>query len=131
MTDFIVGQPEEFAVYAGDDELTLFFMALGADGVISVVSNVFPRLMNDLVRSGLAGNIQDAANAHFALLPAMRACFSDTNPIPVKAMLVKLGLIGPQLRLQLVPSDAEVDKRVMAAITPLLQRYWTASCEPL
>ena len=122
VTDIIVGRPEKFAVYAGDDELTLFFMALGADGVISVVSNVFPRLMNRIVRYGLACNIQGAASAHLELLPAMRACFFDTNPIPIKTMLFKLGLIGPQLRLPLIPSDVDVDERVMATIAPLLER---------
>ena len=121
VTDIMYGRPEGFAVYAGDDEFTLFFMALGADGVISVVSNVFPGLMNEIVRCGLAGDIQSAAHAHSALLPAMRACFFDTNPIPVKAMLVMLGLIEPQLRLPLVPADVDVDKRIKAAITPILE----------
>ena len=127
VTDIMAGRPKNFAVYAGDDELTLFFMALGADGVISVVSNIFPRLMSEIVRCGLAGDIEGAAKVHYMLLPAMRACFFDTNPIPVKSMLVRLGLIGPHLRLPLVPSDADVDERAMAAIAPLLEQAASTS----
>ena len=127
VTDIVSGRPDHFAVYAGDDELALFFMALGADGVVSVVSNVFPRRMNEIIRLGLAGDIPAAASAHFELLPAMRACFFDTNPIPVKAMLAMLGLIEPHLRLPLVPSEAAVHERVMAAIAPILERSGVAS----
>ena len=129
VTDIMVGRPADFAVYAGDDELTLPFMALGADGVISVVSNVFPQRMTDLVFSSLAGDILSAACAHFELLPAMRACFFDTNPIPVKAMLAKLSLIKPDVRLPLIALDAETNRRVMTAVTPLLERYKSAYCE--
>ena len=114
VADLIQGRPEEFAVYSGDDEWTLFFLALGADGVISVVSNVLPRLMSRLVRLGLKGKLKEASQVHYTLLRAMRACFLDTNPIPVKAVLAKLGYTESKLRLPLVAMSAEQEEFIMS-----------------
>ena len=121
VADLIQGRPEGFAVYSGDDEWTLFFLALGADGVISVVSNVLPRLMSRLVRLGLEGELKEASQVHYTLLKAMRACFLDTNPIPVKAVLAKLGYSESKLRLPLVAMSAEQEEFIMSEFLTALE----------
>ncbi len=121
VADLIQGRPEGFAIYSGDDEWTLFFLALGADGVISVVSNVLPRLMSQLVHLGLGGNFKEASQVHYTLLRAMRACFLDTNPIPVKAVLTKLGYIKSKLRLPLVAMTTEQQELIMSEFQTALE----------
>ncbi len=107
VADLIRNRPEDFAVYSGDDEWTLFFLALGADGVISVVANVLPCLMNELVSLANQDKVSEASEIHLMMLDAMRACFLDTNPIPVKAMLAKLDRARSTVRLPLVEMSAE------------------------
>ncbi len=95
--------PERFKVFSGDDGLTLPLMALGACGLISVVSNVVPREMTEFVSLCLAGDFIAARRVHRQLAPLMQALFYETNPIPVKAALAAMGLIQPVYRLPLVP----------------------------
>jgi 4-hydroxy-tetrahydrodipicolinate synthase len=103
ITDCIAGRPEGFTVLSGDDELTLPILALGGDGLISVVSNVVPRLMTTLVRLAREGDLAGARELHMRLLPWMRAAFTESNPIPVKAALALMGKMENALRLPLVP----------------------------
>ena len=121
VADLVQGRPDGFAVYSGDDEWTLFFLVLGADGVISVVSNVLPRMMHKLTQAGLQGDLTGAAGVHYSLVNAMRACFFDTNPIPVKAVLAHLGKCRPTVRLPLVELSSEKKSRVMAAFASALE----------
>lgn len=120
VADLIQGRPEGFAVYSGDDEWTLFFLALGADGVISVVSNLLPGLMNRLVSLGLTGKIQEASVQHYTLLRAMRACFLETNPIPVKTVLASLGRINAHVRLPLVAPPEDQIALILSEISSAL-----------
>jgi len=120
ITDILLHRPAHLAVYSGDDGITLPLLALGADGVISVLSNVLPGAVGDLVRTGLAGDFDAARRLHLQLVGAMRACFLDTNPIPVKGVLHELGLIEDRLRLPLLPMEAEMRTRVLAAFGDLL-----------
>ena len=100
-------RPASFAVLSGDDALTLPVMALGGDGVISVVSNVTPRLMSALVDACAAGEFATARALHFRLMPWMTAAFVESNPAPVKAALALVGRLQNVVRLPLVPmSDA-------------------------
>jgi 4-hydroxy-tetrahydrodipicolinate synthase len=92
-----------FRVLSGDDALTLPMMALGADGVISVVSNVFPAAMVALTRAMQRGDLVAARALHRALRPAFDAAFVESNPIPVKAALALDGTVHDVLRLPLVP----------------------------
>jgi hypothetical protein len=94
-------RPDEFLVLSGDDAMTLPVLALGGDGVVSVVANEAPKLMSDLVRAALAGDLERARQLHYGLLPLMQANFVETNPIPVKAALGLLGLVGDEIRLPL------------------------------
>ena len=103
IAEILRDRPSTFAVLSGDDSLTLPVMALGGEGVISVVSNVTPRAMSALVDACTAGNLQLATTMHRQLQPWMAAAFIESNPIPVKAALAMLGKIENVLRLPLVP----------------------------
>jgi 4-hydroxy-tetrahydrodipicolinate synthase len=116
ITDVIAGKPTDFTVLSGDDELTLPILALGGDGLISVVSNVVPRLMTELVRLGRAGRIDEARAIHLRLLPWMRAAFVESNPLPVKAALAMMGRMQNVLRLPLVPMAESRNEMVRAAL---------------
>ncbi len=96
-------RPKNFAVWSGDDAITLPMIALGADGVISVVSNEVPRLFSDMVRLCLDGKFTEALLHHNRLLPLMNINFIESSPIPVKAALAMMGRIKEQYRLPLVP----------------------------
>jgi len=110
ITDCIQRKPDGFTVLSGDDELTLPVLALGGDGLISVVSNVVPRLMTELVRLGRAGKFEEARALHLRLLPWMRAAFIESNPLPVKAALAMMGKFQNVLRSPLVPmSESKAD----------------------
>jgi len=121
VADLIKGRPDGFAVYSGDDEWTLFFLALGGDGVISVVGNILPGLMSELVRTGLEGNMKKAADLHYQLLSSMRACFLDTNPIPVKAVLGRLKQASPNVRLPLVKMIREQEEVIVSNFSDALR----------
>jgi 4-hydroxy-tetrahydrodipicolinate synthase len=100
--DIIRDRPPDFRVLSGDDALTLAIVALGGDGVVSVVSNEAPQLMSTMVDAALEGDIPRARKLHYKLLPLMNANFIESNPIPVKAALAMMGLIEENYRLPLV-----------------------------
>lgn len=107
IADVIRGRKGSFSVLSGDDELTLPIMALGGDGLVSVVSNAAPRLMAELCNRVAKGDLFGAREIHFRMLPFMRAAFIESNPMPVKAALHMMGRIENVVRLPLVPLDAE------------------------
>ncbi|MEM9998358.1 MAG: 4-hydroxy-tetrahydrodipicolinate synthase [Bacteroidota bacterium] len=115
IADVLAHRPDGFAVYAGDDELALPLIALGADGVVSVVVNALPEPFCRMVNLALNGQIEAARALHFDLLPAMRACFLTANPIPVKAALAHLGLCGDTVRLPLAPPNDALRPRILDA----------------
>ena len=95
-------RPAGFGIWSGDDNLTLPLIALGADGVISVLSNEVPKMFSDLVRFALKGKYNEAREIHFKLLHLMNVNFIESNPIPVKAALAMMGMMEENLRLPLV-----------------------------
>jgi 4-hydroxy-tetrahydrodipicolinate synthase len=99
--------PGRFRVLSGDDALTLPMVALGACGVISVVSNVIPRQMAEFVSLCLAEDFSAARREHRRLMPLMQTLFIETNPIPVKAALAAMGMLHLFYRLPLVPLQPE------------------------
>ena len=121
ITDILRHRPARLGVYSGDDEITWPLIALGADGVVSVLSNVLPRLVGDLVRSCLRADMEAARRMHMRLVPAMRALFVETNPIPVKTMLAQMGLINARMRLPLVPMAEEHRLRMESAFQELVE----------
>ena len=116
ITDCIRGKPAGFTVLSGDDELTLPILALGGDGLISVVSNVVPGLMSALVRLARAHKLEEAQHIHMRLLPWMRMAFVESNPIPVKAALSMMDMCENVLRLPLVPMRESHDAGVRDAL---------------
>jgi len=89
-------------VLSGDDALTLSIIEMGGIGVISVVANEMPRDMSDLVSSALAGDSEQTRNLHDNMLPMMEANFIESNPIPVKYALSRMGMITETYRLPMV-----------------------------
>jgi len=114
--DILRDRPPAFTVLSGDDALTLPVMALGGEGVISVVSNALPRAMASLVDACAAGDFGAARGQHRALLPFMGAAFIEANPAPVKAALAMLGRLQNVLRLPLVPLAESLAPTVRAAL---------------
>ncbi len=99
----IIGhRPPGFGVWSGDDNFTLPLIALGADGIISVVSNEVPRQFSDMVRLAMRGKYGKARELHYQLLPLMNINFIESNPIPVKAALAMMGVLEENYRLPLV-----------------------------
>jgi 4-hydroxy-tetrahydrodipicolinate synthase len=96
-------RPAGFRVFSGDDAVTLPLIALGADGIISVVSNEVPDLMARMTDLALAGKWDEARALHYQLLPLMDANFIESSPGPVKAAMAMMGLLEEQFRLPLVP----------------------------
>ena len=92
-------------------------MALGGDGIVSVISNAAPKLMAELCNRMLAGDHVAARKIHMRLLPWMRAAFVESNPIPVKAALACMGKIRNVLRSPLVPLAEAHGETVRAALT--------------
>lgn len=96
--------PEGFAVLSGNDDQTLPLMACGADGVISVASNVAPEQMKALTRAVAASDLKEAIRLNNSLMPLYHACFVESNPIPAKAALSLMGLCSDEMRLPLLPA---------------------------
>ena len=105
----------DFAVLSGDDSLTLPMLALGGVGVISVVANIAPTAMSELVRSYREGNVARARELHYGLFDLCRAMFIETNPIPVKTAASMLGLCTDELRLPLCPMS-EANRQQLTAV---------------
>jgi 4-hydroxy-tetrahydrodipicolinate synthase len=93
----------KFIILSGDDSLTLPFMSVGADGVISVASNVIPKEVAHMVRLFASGDAKGALKIHTRFFPLFRNLFLETNPVPVKAALAMKGLLQEEYRLPLVP----------------------------
>lgn len=99
--------PENFILLSGDDALTLPLLSIGGVGVISVAANLIPQDVVALIEAFNAGNIKEAQERHFKMLPLISALFLETNPIPVKEAMGIVGLCPPDVRLPLCPmSDA-------------------------
>ncbi len=95
----------KFIIMSGDDSLTLPFMACGANGVISVASNVIPREVSQMVKAFTRGDIKKASQLHAKFYALFRDLFIETNPVPVKAALAMMKLIEEEYRLPLVPMN--------------------------
>ncbi|HIS36250.1 TPA: 4-hydroxy-tetrahydrodipicolinate synthase [Candidatus Scatousia excrementigallinarum] len=94
--------PDDFAVYSGDDSLTLPMMSLGARGVVSVASHIFGPELKSMIRNYKTGEFLAALNMHKKLYPAFKKLFMAPNPVPVKAALAHKGIIEDYVRRPLV-----------------------------
>ncbi len=115
----IKNKPKDFLVISGDDALTLPFLSIGGDGVISVIANAFPLEFSEMVQLGLKGNCKKASENHYLLLDIIEAIFADGNPAGIKAALELLGLASNNLRLPLV----KVNKAVNFQLHTLIEEY--------
>jgi 4-hydroxy-tetrahydrodipicolinate synthase len=100
----------EFTVLSGDDALTVPLLAIGGDGVISVISNLVPAKVSALVKAGLSGDFAEARRFHYELLPLVKAAFVETNPIPIKTAMGLAGLPAGPTRLPLGPLSPENER---------------------
>ncbi len=112
-------RPEGFAVLSGDDAITLPLLGAGADGVVSVVANAYPKEFSDMVRLGLNGDFKQAATLHYPLLEIVEYLFKDGSPGGIKVVLEKMGLCENILRLPLV----RVNKKVQQHLEELVERH--------
>jgi len=100
----------DFDLISGDDSLTLPVLSIGGTGIISVVANIVPRDVANLVAEFEKGNFKKAEELHYKLLPLIKAVFLETNPIPVKTAMGLMGLCEPDLRLpmcSMLPENLE------------------------
>jgi len=102
----IRGAGEGFTVLSGDDMTTLPIMAAGGKGVISVISNVVPDMVQSMVADFLAGRLENSRKIHYRLLPLFKDLFLETNPGPVKEAMNQLGMAAGPLRLPMVECEA-------------------------
>lgn len=108
--------PDDFDLISGDDGLTLPVLSLGGTGIISVVANIVPRDVANLVKEFQKGNIAKAQSLHYKLLPLVKAIFIETNPIPIKTAMGLLGICEPDLRLPMtamLPENVEKLKKAL------------------
>ena len=110
------GVPQDFAIVAGDDMFTLPTLAMGGQGVISVVANIAPAAMAGLCDAFFAGDLPKAQRAQTKFAGLVKAMFLETNPLPVKYALFRMGKIAHELRLPLVPITEAGASRVDAAL---------------
>jgi len=108
--------PPDFILMSGDDSLTLPILSIGGTGVISVVANIVPRDVADMVGAFIKGDIKKAQSLHYKLLPLTKALFIETNPIPVKTAMGLLGMCSADLRLpmcSMMPENLEKLKKAL------------------
>ena len=106
----------KFDLMSGDDSLTLPVLSIGGTGIISVVANIAPKDVADLVSEFEKGNIKEARELHYKLLPLIKAVFIETNPIPVKTAMGLMGMCEPDLRLPMcamLPENLEKLKKAL------------------
>ncbi|MGD1072690.1 MAG: 4-hydroxy-tetrahydrodipicolinate synthase [Bryobacteraceae bacterium] len=104
--------PEKFTVLSGDDAITLPLIALGGQGVISVVSNQIPRVMTELARLANQGDFESARELQRRYFPLMQINFIEANPGPVKWAMYRMGLLEPVYRLPMIPPSAASQQKI-------------------
>lgn len=111
MQEVIALCPSDFILLSGDDALLLPVLAIGGKGVISVVANIAPARVVEIIKLFAAGDIESARKLYYRILPLVDAMFYETNPVPVKKALALMGMAEEELRLPLVPmADVNVSK---------------------
>ena len=108
--------PDDFAVYSGDDPTAVALMLCGGQGNVSVTANVAPKLMHELCKAAMAGDVQSAMDIQFKLLSVHKHLFVEPNPIPVKWAMERMGLCGGTLRLPMTPLSEHLKPSVEAAL---------------
>ena len=115
-SDLLLRAPQNFAVYSGDDGSGLALMLLGGHGVISVTSNVAPRMMHEMCMAAFKGDVATARTINNKLLGLHQKLFVEANPIPVKWAVEQMGLIKGGIRLPMTPLSASQHEVVRQAM---------------
>ena len=115
-SDLLRRAPQDFAIYSGDDASSLALLLLGGHGVISVTSNVAPKLMSEMCQAAAAGDLTTARLINNKLLGLHQDLFVEANPIPVKWAVMKMGLIDTGIRLPLTPLSSQHHQLVINAM---------------
>ena len=110
--EICAGRPKNFRVFSGDDATTLPLIVVGADGLVSVVSNEYPKETSAMVEKALDGAWTAARKLHYRLLGIMEANFIEASPAPCKFVMKEMGLLEENLRLPLVPVTEPTRKRL-------------------
>ena len=109
--------PEDFLIFSGDDSLTLPMLSIGGYGVVSVASHVIGKDIKQIITEFKSGNVSKAKEIHLKSYPMFKALFTSPNPIPVKAVLSKRGLIGEDVRCPLVKLTQEAKQTLYDAVS--------------
>ena len=117
--DILASRPAHFALWSGDDALAMPTVAMGADGLISVLGNAFPKPMAAMVEQASFGQTHEARSTHAALKPLMALMFEEGNPAGIKAAMKHLGLCEGDVRLPLTKASAALKDKLYAAIAAL------------
>jgi 4-hydroxy-tetrahydrodipicolinate synthase len=113
-------KPEDFMVFSGDDALAFLAVCLGANGVISVIANIFPQEFRNLMAFALEGNLEAARKIHLKYLKAIQLCFIEANPIPVKTALSMMGKVKEEFRSPMSRMEPENKEKLMVELQKLL-----------
>lgn len=119
ITKIVAETPEDFAVYSGDDSLTLPALSVGARGIVSVASHIIGPEMQEMIKHYTEGNTAQAALIHQKLLPLMKGLFAAPNPSPLKTALQLKGLDVGSVRLPLIPLNEDERLRLSSLMKGL------------
>ena len=114
--EILNNRPKNFRVFSGDDAVTLPLISLGADGLVSVVSNELPRETSRMVENAMKGSFTAARKIHYKILPLMEANFIESSPAPCKFVMKEMGLLEENLRLPLVAVTSNAREKLNAAM---------------
>ena len=114
--EILKNRPKNFRLFSGDDAVTLPLISLGADGLVSVVSNELPKETSRMVENALKGAFTSARNIHYRILPLMEANFIESSPAPCKFVMKEMGLLEENVRLPIVPVTTPTREKLKAAM---------------
>ncbi len=116
MMDVIEQLPEDFVVLSGDDNMTLPLMAVGGKGVVSVVSNLLPDMVSQMVQLALDGDMEEARKLHYKLMPIFKGAFIETNPITIKTAMRMSDMPAGKCRLPLCDMSPQNEEKLKAIL---------------
>ena len=105
-------RPADFLVVSGDDEIVMAQIACGADGVISVAANAFPKAFSDMIRFAMSGDFVKAKAINDSMIEGYSYMYEENNPSGIKAFMFEQGIIENELRLPLVPVSAPLQQKI-------------------
>ncbi len=108
----IKNKPENFLIISGDDDLALGVVLAGGAGVISVIGQAFPKEFSDMIQLGIEGKAKQAYDIHYKLMDCINLIFEENNPAGIKALLKKLNICKPYVRLPLIEVSEQLQEKI-------------------